>query len=77
MKTEPVLVWVTGGVSLLQAFMAMLIEFGVPITTGQSQTITAFAAVAIGIYVRSRVTPDANLLPGMADKIADAKAARS
>lgn len=61
----------------IRAVILCAVAFGLNWTSDQvAATMLAVEAV-LTLIIRSRVTPDANLLPGMADKIADAKAARS
>ncbi len=61
----------------IRAVILCAVAFGLNWTADQvAATMLAVEAV-LTLIIRSRVTPDANLLPGMADKIADAKAARS
>ena len=56
MKQEPVVTLVLG---LIAAGVALLVAFGVDITPGQAGAIAGFAAAALGLglYVRSKVTP--------------------
>lgn len=61
----------------IRAIILCAVAFGLQWTPEQiGATMLAVEAV-LTLIIRSRVTPDANLLPGMAEKIADAKAARS
>lgn len=57
-KNEPVISMVLG---LVAAAVALLIAFGVHITEVQAGAISGFvaAALAVGFYVRSRVSPTA------------------
>lgn len=56
MSKEPVVTLVLG---LVGAAVALLVAFGVSITEAQCAAIGAFvvAAVGLGLYVRSKVTP--------------------
>lgn len=56
MSNEPVMSLVIG---LVTAACALLIAFGVPLTTEQTAAIVAFAgaAIGLGVWVRSKVTP--------------------
>ncbi len=60
MSTEPVVSLILG---LIAAGIALLVAFGVDLTTEQIAAITAFAtaALGLGVYVRSKVTPTAKL----------------
>ena len=51
-KAEPALV-----AGFLQAFLALLLAFGVPLTDGQVGAILALSAAALAFVVRARVTP--------------------
>jgi hypothetical protein len=56
MKSEPVVTLVLG---LVAAGVALLVAFGVDITQAQGAAIGGFvvAALALGVFVRSKVTP--------------------
>lgn len=62
-SSEPVMTLVLG---LITAAIGLLVAFGVHITTEQGAAIGGFvaAALALGAYVRSRVTPTSHLPPG-------------
>ena len=71
---EPVMVIIAGGTTLVQAFMQLLIAFNVPITGAQQAAVTTLVGIILGLVTRTQVTPMATLPPGVAGKIADAKA---
>lgn len=77
MLKEPVWILVGGGTTLVQAVLALLIAFKVPITGEQQAAITTIAGLLIAAYTRTHVTPMATLPAGAAAKIAEAKAANS
>jgi hypothetical protein len=58
MKNEPVL---TAVIALVAATVGLLVAFGVHVTPEQRSAIEAWvvAAVSVGVYVRSKVTPAA------------------
>jgi uncharacterized protein (DUF697 family) len=60
MSNEPVIALVLG---LIAAGIALLVAFGINITEAQAGAITAFAAaaLALGFYVRAKVTPTVKL----------------
>jgi len=74
---EPVLVIIAGVGTVIQLFMALLIAFDVPITSGQQAAISAFVGGILALIVRPLVTPMATLPPGVAGDIADRKAANA
>lgn len=43
--------------ALVQAFLAMLVGFGLPVTTQQMALMWAFSAALLGWVARQRVTP--------------------
>ena len=51
-RREPALV-----AGVLQALLALLLAFGVPLTTTQVAAILGFAAAVLALLVRRKVTP--------------------
>lgn len=51
-RTEPALV-----AGLVQAVLALLLAFGVPMSEAQTGAILALSAAILALLVRSRVTP--------------------
>lgn len=60
MKNEPVMTLI---VALIIAGAALLVSFGVKLSDVQVLALVNFAqaAIALGVYVRSRVTPTAKI----------------
>lgn len=54
---EPILVLVAGGGAILQALLATLVAFGVPITQPEQTAVTALVTVVLGVIARAYVTP--------------------
>lgn len=75
LRSEPAMVIIAGGTTLVQAFMQLLLAFDVPITQAQQAAVTAFVGVILGFLTRANVTPMSSLPPGVAGEIADKKAA--
>jgi hypothetical protein len=57
MKSEPLMIWVAGGGTVVQALMQLAIAFGVPLTSAQQAAITTVATVVFGLIARSYVSP--------------------
>lgn len=59
-KTEPALTY-GGIVAALAALLALLVQFGVSLTEGQTTAILTFVSVAgpivVAVYVRGKVRP--------------------
>lgn len=72
--TEPILVIVAGGTTLVQAVLHLLVVFGYPLTIDQQAAITTVTSLLFAAYARSKVVPVAVIPPGAKDAIADAKA---
>jgi len=70
------MVIISGGTVLVQAFMQLLLAFGVEITQAQQAAVTAFVGIILGFLTRANVVPSASLPAGVAGQMADAKAAR-
>jgi hypothetical protein len=76
-KKEPVMVLVGGGTTLVQAFIQLLIAFGVPINGAQQAAITTLVTIILGLLARTQVTPMSSLPAGVAGDIAEEKAVRA
>jgi hypothetical protein len=59
--SEPVMVWVAGGGTVVQAVMQVWIAFGHSLSQPQQAAITTLVGVVLGLIARSYVTP----LPSM------------
>jgi adenine-specific DNA glycosylase len=66
MSQEPVMTLI---VSLIAASGALLAAFGVEVTPEQIAALSTFAvaAIGLGLWVRSRVTPTCKLAPARED----------
>jgi len=76
-RKEPAVMIGGGGMALVQALMALLLAFDVPITASQQVAITTFMGVILGFLTRANVTPMSTLPAGVAGEIADAKAVKA
>jgi len=74
-NSEPVLIIVAGGTTLVQALIQLLIAFDVPITGAQQAAVTGLVGIILGLITRTQVTPMSTLPVGVAGDIADMKAA--
>lgn len=71
MGKEPLWIIIGGGTTLVQAVLALLIAFGVPLSAEQNTAITTVVGLLLTAYARTHVVPVASLPPGVAAKIAD------
>jgi len=77
LRSEPAMIIIAGGTTLVQAVMQLLLAFDVPITQEQQAAVTAFVGVILGFLTRANVVPSASLPAGVAGQIADERAARA
>jgi len=76
LRSEPAMVIIAGGTTLVQATMQLLIAFGIDITGPQQAAVSTFVGIILGFLTRANVTPTSALPAGVAGQIADEKAAR-
>ena len=52
LRNEPVLV-----TTLVGALLVLLVQFGVPLSDGQADAITALVIAVLAVFARSKVSP--------------------
>lgn len=65
-RTEPVAL-----AGAVRALLAVLVAFGIGLTSGQVAAVVVAVEVISGLWVRHQVTPDANIPTLSADEVFD------